>query len=102
MHAAIAEHHDRIAALCRQFGVTRLEAFGSAARAADFDPAKSDVDFLVRFAPRAGLSPLRQYFGFAEALEGLLGRPVDLIDGEIRNPYVRASVERDRELVFAT
>ena len=29
---------DALAALCRRFGVTRLEVFGSAARGAGFDP----------------------------------------------------------------
>ena len=101
MHAAIAEHRDKIAELCRQYGVIRLEAFGSAARALDFDPVTSDADFLVAFKPLPGLPPLRQYFGFAEALQGLLGRPVDLVAPDIRNPYVRAGVEQDRELVFA-
>jgi predicted nucleotidyltransferase len=101
MHSVISEHRAEIADLCRRFGVTRLEAFGSVARGSDFDPASSDADFLVEFAPRAELTALRQYFGFAEALEGVLGRRVDLVGGEIRNPYLRASVERDRELVFA-
>jgi uncharacterized protein len=101
MHPAVAKHRDDIANLCRRFGVTRLEAFGSAARATDFDPAKSDADFLVEFEPRPEFTALRQYFGFAEAMQDLLGRRVDLVNGEIGNPYVRASVDTDRELVFA-
>jgi predicted nucleotidyltransferase len=101
MHTAVAQHRNDIAELCRRFGVTRLEAFGSAARASDFDPASSDADFLVEFAPRPDLSALRQYFGFAEAMQDLLGRRVDLVNGEIRNPFVRAGVDEDRELVFA-
>ena len=102
MHPSIAQNLDDIADLCRRFGVRRLEAFGSAVRARDFDPARSDADFLVQFAPKADLPALRQYFGFAEAMQELLGRRVDLVDSAIRNPYLRASVEMDRELVFAT
>lgn len=45
----IAERRSDIAALCRRFGVRRLVVFGSAARGADFDPARSDLDFLVEF-----------------------------------------------------
>ena len=101
MHPAIAEHRDDIVELCHRFGVTRLEAFGSVARASDFDPAKSDADFLVEFEPKAELTALRQYLGFAEAMQDLLGRRVDLVNGEIGNPYVRATVEKDRVLVFA-
>jgi predicted nucleotidyltransferase len=60
----IAERGDQIAGLCRQFGVTRPEAFGSAARARDFDSLSSDADFLVRFAPRPGLSPASSILRF--------------------------------------
>jgi len=102
MHSAIARHRDEIVDLCRRFGVTRLEAFGSAAREVDFDPVTSDLDFLVEFSPKVELTALRQYFGFAEAMQALLGRRVDLMNGRITNPYVRASVEKDRELVFGS
>ena len=54
MLSLIAEHRAEIAALCRRFGVRRLAVFGSAARGADFDPARSDVDFLVEFAAHDG------------------------------------------------
>ena len=47
MHAFIAHHSTGIAAICKRFGVSRLEVFGSAARGGDFNTAGSDVDFLV-------------------------------------------------------
>jgi uncharacterized protein len=101
MHSVIANHRDEIATLCRRYGVRRREAFGSAARGVDFDPATSDADFLVEFADRSAFDPLEQFFGFASALEVALGRPVDLIEMRaIRNPYVMASVEADRETVY--
>jgi predicted nucleotidyltransferase len=53
MHAAVAEKQESLAALCRRFGVARLEVFGSAARGVDFDVSESDVDFLVEFRPQA-------------------------------------------------
>ncbi len=49
MHAEIASRREEIAVVCRSHHVLRLEIFGSVARATDFDPAKSDADFLVRF-----------------------------------------------------
>jgi predicted nucleotidyltransferase len=102
VHPAIAEHKSEIAKLCRDYGVLRLEAFGSGARGTDFDPARSDADFLVEFAPKPELPAFRQYFGFADALKDLLGRPVDLVEeGAIKNPYLRAEINQDRELVYA-
>ena len=102
MHTLVDQHRADIALLCRQYGVRQLEVFGSAARGTDFDPATSDVDFLVEFEPDSGLPTLRQFFGLAKALEGLLGRPVDLVErGAIRNPYILADIERAHEVVYA-
>ena len=39
MHPAIAQHRIGIAIICQRFHVSRLEVFGSAARAEDFNPA---------------------------------------------------------------
>ncbi|RYF25093.1 MAG: DNA polymerase III subunit beta [Comamonadaceae bacterium] len=101
MHSAIAQHLPRIAAICERYGVRRLEVFGSAARAQDFDPDRSDVDFLVEFSPDAPVG-LPSFFGIKAALEQLLGRPVDLVEqGAGRNPYVLASINRHREPVYA-
>jgi predicted nucleotidyltransferase len=91
MHPLIADRRDALKSLCQQYGVQRLAVFGSAARGADFDPARSDIDFLVEFKPLSDLSPFRQYDGLAGALESLLGRPVDLVD--------REAIERSRNYI---
>lgn len=78
MHAEIAEKRAALSALCRRFGVERLDVFGSAARGGDFDPARSDADFLVQFSPAA--TDMATWLDFKQALEDLLGRPVDLVD----------------------
>ncbi len=102
MHRSIDAKRDEIAALCRRFGVRKLEVFGSAARGADFDPAASDADFLVEFDPDSRLRPLDEFVGLQAALAALLGRSVDLIEASaVRNPYIRATIERGRELVYA-
>ncbi|HVT17799.1 MAG TPA: nucleotidyltransferase domain-containing protein [Thermoanaerobaculia bacterium] len=88
--------------LCKLHGVKRLEVVGSAAREVDFDPARSDVDFLVEFEPGRLPTTLRGFFGFREALEQTVGRPVDLLMLDaVRNPYVKASLERNRLLLYA-
>ncbi len=103
MHVAITNKKDELAELCRRHDVARLEVFGSAARGTDFDPQTSDADFLVEFRLDNGRAPLRQYFDFAEALRQTLGRPVDLVEsGAVHNPYLRAAIDKSRELVYAS
>ena len=92
-------HRDAIAELCRRFEVERLEVFGSAA-GEDFDPQRSDVDFLVSFLP--GATDLDNYLALADGLEALLGRRVDVvIERAIRNRYFRAAVEASRRPIYA-
>ena len=101
MHPAIAQHRPAIAAICQRYGIRRLEVFGSAARANDFDPAHSDADFLVEFA--SGVHPgLNAIFGAKADLEALLGRGVDLVEpGAVRNPYVLANISHHHEIIFS-
>ena len=101
MHPAIAQHRSGISAICQRYRIQRLEVFGSAARAEDFDPEHSDADFLVEFAP--DVQPgLDTFFGAKSALETLLGRSVDLVEpGAVRNHYVLASINRNREAIYA-
>ncbi len=101
MHPAIAQHRSGIAAICQRYGIRRLEVFGSAARADDFDPITSDADFLVQFAPDSKPG-LHSIYGAKADLEALLGRGVDLVEpGAVRNPYVLASIQSDCEAVYA-
>jgi predicted nucleotidyltransferase len=66
--------------LCQQFAVRELKLFGSAVTEA-FDPARSDLDFLVTFGvPPEGMPPHRQFFDFLFALEALFNRKVDLLE----------------------
>jgi len=100
MQERIEARKAEIAALCRRFHVRRLELFGSAARG-DFDPARSDYDFLVAFDRDACIDAFGDYFGLKEALEALLGRPVDLVmPNAIENPYLLESINASREPVF--
>lgn len=103
MHAVIADKTRDLAALCRRYDVTKLEVFGSAARGIDFDPETSDADFLVEFKPDSHLSPFDRYFDLVYALREVLGRPVDLLEyRSIRNSYLRAAIDKSREIVYAS
>jgi predicted nucleotidyltransferase len=103
MHADIAEKRQDLIALCRRFGVVRLEVFGSAARGADFEPSRSDADFLVTFSPEAR-NDLSAFADFKDALEALLGRSVDLVEREAveasRNYIRRRRILAEAESVY--
>ncbi len=90
MHAEIVGKRDTIIDLCRRHRVTRLELFGSAARGFDFRPNRSDADFLVTFAPELR-NDLTAFAEFRDALQALLGRPVDLLE--------REAVEASRNII---
>jgi predicted nucleotidyltransferase len=96
----IQAHREELRTLCRRFRVRRLDLFGSAARG-DFDPVRSDLDFIVEFDRNAPQNPFDSYFGLKEGLEALLGRKVDLVElSAVRDPYLKASIEQSREPVF--
>ncbi len=101
MIPVIEQRRHEIEALCRRFGVRRLDAFGSAATG-EFREGASDLDFLVEFKAPARPGYADRYFGLLEALESLFGRPVDLVVASaITNPYFRESVDRTRALLYA-
>jgi len=83
---------------CREFGVRRLDAFGSTAR--DSASPSSDVDLLVEFND-PDRSPAKRFFGLLHRLEDALGCEVDLLtSGSLRNPYFRARVLKERTPVY--
>ena len=68
-------------------GARRLDLFGSAVRE-DFDPARSDLDFVVVFNYLAPAAYADAFFSLKEGLERLFVRSVDLVvERSIRNPY---------------
>lgn len=88
-----------IADACRNYGVRRLELFGSGVR----DPEHAnDFDFLVDLTEREPGKYAKAYFGLCEALQKITGKPVDLVtERSIRNPYFRISINRSKRLLYA-
>lgn len=75
----------------RALGVHRLGVFGSYARGEE--RPDSDVDVYLEFEP--GKKTYDNFYAVHELLEGLLGRPIDLVtDGALR--------ERKRRLILPT
>ena len=101
MSPFIDAHRAALEELCRRYRVRSLFLFGSAARD-DFDSARSDVDLLVEFEALAPGGYVDAYFGLRESLEDLFGRDVDLVAlSAVRNPYMKADIERTRTLLYA-
>ena len=96
----ITNHTDQLAEICRRHHVKRLEVFGSAA-VGDFNPEKSDIDFLVEFKESDEFSLFQTRRDLTQELESLLNRSVDIvIFANVENPYFRTSVESTREPIF--
>ncbi len=101
MHPSISRHSNEIVALCKKHGVLRLEIFGSAARGIDFDEAKSDVDLIAKFDYQNRRQTFVEYQDFIDDLEKVVGRRVDLSeDVPIKNPFLKESINKSRELLY--
>jgi predicted nucleotidyltransferase len=95
----LIEKRNQIAALCRQFGIRKLEVFGSAATGA-FEPETSDIDFIVDLGEYDDTVGAR-YMGLAAALEELLGRRIDLVtERSIRDPFFLTTVAKQRQTMY--
>jgi predicted nucleotidyltransferase len=90
-----------VQALCRCFGVRRLDLFGSAATGR-FDPERSDLDFLVEFEPMPPSPYAKACRQLQEGLERLFGRPVDLLtEPSLVNPYLRRQIEAEKRTLYS-
>jgi predicted nucleotidyltransferase len=92
---------EQVAELCRLTHARRLDVFGSGVRD-DFSETESDIDFLVEFDPSSPRDYANGYFLLKEGLEHLFHRPIDLLTpAGLKNPYLRARVEAERQVVYA-
>jgi len=80
--------------------VNRLSAFGSAVTGA-FDPARSDIDVLLKLDALPALQYGEAYFAIFQELEDLLARPIDVVtDKCLVNPYIKKDVEATAVVVY--
>jgi len=100
MKSEITKHAGEIGELCQKYGVIRLHAFGSAVRD-DFSPDSSDIDLIASFAKTKEAGYADRYLDFAESLEGIFGRRVDLLTpGALHNSRFHESVSRESVLIY--
>lgn len=97
----IDDNLEAIRALAREYGVARLEVFGSVCTP-EFDPARSDVDFLVEYPEGYDFgSWMGRYFELQRALAELLGREVDLVQTKaLENKWFRREANLTRRLLY--
>lgn len=101
MLESIQTARPQLDALCRRFGVQRLELFGSAVDEREMTP-DSDIDLLVDLGDLPPVEYAEAYFGLKEEREPLLSLPVDLVTvPSLRNPYFRRQMEQTKALLYA-
>lgn len=97
---SVRSNREALLALCRAYGVASLDLFGSGL-GDDWEPGRSDLDFLVAFHDQPGRSLADRYLGLAEDLERLFATRVELLTlDSIRNPYLRSTIEATRVSIY--
>ena len=96
MVAVITGKIDEIIRACERFRVERLDVFGSVLRD-DFEPGRSDIDFLVEFGSMPPSDKPDAYFGLLDELRTIFGAEIDLVmAGALKNRYIRDDVNRTK------
>ena len=89
----------QIIALCKNYKVKRLYAFGSILTPKFND--QSDIDLAVDFNDQEIPDMFEHFFDFIYELETLLGRKVDLVDqSAIRNSYFQKELNSTKKLIY--
>jgi len=88
---------DRIAEICRRYGVTELAVFGSAVRD-DFGP-DSDVDFLYVLSEDSTLG--WEIVDLRDELQEAVGRDVDIVPKNYLHWVIRDRVLAEAEVIYA-
>jgi predicted nucleotidyltransferase len=63
--------------------------------------SESDIDLLVNFADMKLEDYADNYFDFKFSLQDILQRPIDLLEEKtMKNPYLRKSINQQRQLIY--
>ncbi|MDB5202894.1 MAG: nucleotidyltransferase [Ferruginibacter sp.] len=90
---------EAIIKLCETHKVKSLYAFGSVLT--DNFNKESDIDLIVDFTNIAVEDYADNYFDFKFSLQDIFKRDIDLLEEKaIKNPYLRQSINKQRQLVY--
>ncbi|MFY7978609.1 MAG: nucleotidyltransferase family protein [Sediminibacterium sp.] len=98
----LLQHINTVNDLCRKHKVKELYAYGSVLDENRFNK-ESDIDMIVKFDQSLPVEKYFDvYFDLLEELEQTFERKIDLmIAKEIRNQYLRKSIETTKQLIYA-
>jgi predicted nucleotidyltransferase len=96
---AIDNLREKILPVLLPYGVKQVALFGSTVR--EDNTPESDIDILVTLKPPNERPPIGlRWFGLAEELSHILGRPVDLVTEGGLSPYIRPYVEQEMVIIY--
>lgn len=96
----IQKNASSIKKICKSHRVGRLYVFGSSLTKKF--KQDSDIDLMVDFKSINKEKYADNYFEFKYALEKVLKRRIDLLEEKaIRNPYLKESINLNKQLVYA-
>jgi predicted nucleotidyltransferase len=99
MNKLLEHNENTLRALCIQYNVKSLFAFGSVT--GNSFSEESDIDFVVSFMPMSHADYADNYFNLVEKLEELFQRPVDLVtERSLKNPYFIDSVNKTKSRIY--
>lgn len=101
MHPTVEKHLDEIRALAASYGVEKLEIFGSV-MTPEFDPERSDVDFIVHYPPGYEFGSFgKRLFDLEDSLAELLGRSTDVVmTSALKKDSFRRNAELTRTVIY--
>lgn len=96
----IKEKYSDFVALCLSHKVDKIYAFGSSITD-HFDAQTSDIDIVVKIDIDDPADRGDALLSLWDKLEALFERKVDLLtEDSIRNPYLKASIDRTKKLIY--
>jgi predicted nucleotidyltransferase len=86
--------------LCKEHNVKTMFAFGSSVTG-NFDFDKSDIDLIVEIDESDPVKKGEKILSIWDKLESFFKRKVDLLSNpNIRNPYLKQSVDASKVLIY--